>query len=487
MTDYDELHRAFLEDETARYLVPPEMPGSPRGSRPLHDIAWDEPAAEAHLSYMDVDAAVSIVAQSLADRTGNSLQDVISLAAQLATGGTEEERAAAIVALSDAVDSMGCDPETIVLAAMTQEEREKPSAHTIAGTDDWPIPDKKHLAVALGFYKQGKLGGHSKDAVRAHILTHAKRLGVPVNLDDDADDDADDRDTPPSVRHTKSKVRSKVKPKSQGGGGTDGSDSFHSGGGASGMDVGGPSGAGDGAGVSMAASVARRFRMDYGPEAADELRLVAMAHPDDTEVCLSAARLCDLADDQGMNATDSEVMRLTRDYTPERYGHDPEVVALAREQHRDAARTPAERRAIGEADRIVGDARERGEWPGLPEVHDTGSRTGSARHSGKAHPGRPRKVTTRTRAHAPDGDDASHDHHAAIQRYLAEVQRMSAVHPAPDKAISGSESTAPKSPAQRTAEERREGRRARTGSSTSRLSRRRFPSRAPSRSLSRSG
>ena len=432
------------------------VPMVPRGDRPLDEVQWQEKPAEAHLHYTDTDDAISVVAQSLADRTGNSLADVLDLAAQLATGRTEEERAAAIVALSDAVDCMGTDPQTISLAALTQEEREKPSAHTLAGTDDWPIPDKKHLAVAIGFYKQGKLGGHSKEAVRAHIQQHAKRLGVPVNLDGDDDDDAGDRDTPPSVRHAKSKVKAKPQAKPQGGGGTDGSDSFHSGGGASGMDVGGPSGAGDGAGVSMAASVARRFRMDYGAEAADELRLVAMAHPDDAEVCLSAARLCDLADDQGMTAEETEVLRLTRDYTPERYGYDPEAVELAKEQHLDATRTPQERRAKGEADRIVGDARERGEWPG--KVHDTGSTTGSASHSGKAHPGRVRKVTTRTRAHAPDGDDASHDHHAAIQRYLAEVQRMSGSQPSPDKPISGNESYGPKSLAQRNAEERREAR-----------------------------
>jgi len=67
------------------------------------------------------------------------------------------------------------------------------------------------------------------------------------------------------------------------------------------------------------------------------------------------------------------------------------------------------------------------------KVHDVGSRTGPASRTGKAHPGRPGKVTTRTRAHSPDAEDASADHHALVRKYLRDVQEMNGKHPSPDR------------------------------------------------------
>ncbi len=68
------------------------------------------------------------------------------------------------------------------LSVLTAEERRKPAAHTMGDSDDFPIPDKAHLSAAVGRYKQGKLAGHSKEEVAAHIRSRAKALGETVDL-----------------------------------------------------------------------------------------------------------------------------------------------------------------------------------------------------------------------------------------------------------------------------------------------------------------
>lgn len=72
--------------------------------------------------------------------------------------------------------------EFISLSVLTMDERRKPSAHTIAGSTDYPIPDKGHLAAAVARFKQGKLAGHSEEEVRRHILSRARALGETVDL-----------------------------------------------------------------------------------------------------------------------------------------------------------------------------------------------------------------------------------------------------------------------------------------------------------------
>lgn len=88
----------------------------------------------------------------------------------------------AIVALSKLSLPPAIDGGELKLSVLTMEERKKPSAHTIKGSTDYPIPDKGHLQAAIARYKQGKLAGHSKDEVKNHILHHARRLGVQVDL-----------------------------------------------------------------------------------------------------------------------------------------------------------------------------------------------------------------------------------------------------------------------------------------------------------------
>lgn len=68
------------------------------------------------------------------------------------------------------------------LSTLTAADRKKPSAHTLGDSDDYPIPDKAHLSAAVARYKQGKLAGHSKSEVAAHIRSRAKALGETVDL-----------------------------------------------------------------------------------------------------------------------------------------------------------------------------------------------------------------------------------------------------------------------------------------------------------------
>jgi hypothetical protein len=72
--------------------------------------------------------------------------------------------------------------EHISLSVLTAAERRKPSAHTMSGTTDFPIPDESHLSAAVREYHAGNLAGHSKEEVAAHIRTAAKRLGKSVDL-----------------------------------------------------------------------------------------------------------------------------------------------------------------------------------------------------------------------------------------------------------------------------------------------------------------
>jgi hypothetical protein len=68
------------------------------------------------------------------------------------------------------------------LSVLTAEDRRKPSAHTLGDSEDYPIPDEAHLSAAVARYKQGKLAGHSKEEVVAHIRSRARALGKTVDL-----------------------------------------------------------------------------------------------------------------------------------------------------------------------------------------------------------------------------------------------------------------------------------------------------------------
>lgn len=76
------------------------------------------------------------------------------------------------------------DGSLVGLSVLTAEgrRRAKAAGYTIAGSDDYPIPDKDHLSAAIARYKEGKLAGHPASVVKAHILKHARRLGVEVSL-----------------------------------------------------------------------------------------------------------------------------------------------------------------------------------------------------------------------------------------------------------------------------------------------------------------
>jgi len=74
--------------------------------------------------------------------------------------------------------------DLVCLSVLTAEGRQKAKAagYTIAGSDDYPIPDKVHLSAAVARYKQGKFAGHPASVVKSHILKHARRLGTEVDL-----------------------------------------------------------------------------------------------------------------------------------------------------------------------------------------------------------------------------------------------------------------------------------------------------------------
>jgi hypothetical protein len=77
--------------------------------------------------------------------------------------------------------------EVVSLSVLTQEEREKPGAHTIAGSTDYPIPDAGHLKAAIARYKQGALAGHPAGTVKKHIMARARALGMQLQLTEEGE------------------------------------------------------------------------------------------------------------------------------------------------------------------------------------------------------------------------------------------------------------------------------------------------------------
>jgi hypothetical protein len=430
---YDPLEEAFLRDEAARYgleamrLSAEAIPSmavrhaiatGPRGDRPAHGIEWEEPPATAHMGYTDIDSAYFAAARQVADLTGDSLQNVLELSQVLAGGNSTQEKCEALIALSDAHSAIGNAPVAVTANDVLELSVSAPERKALAAkgealgpAGDFPIPDRSHLVSAIARYKMGRHAGHPASAVREHILKNAKRLGVQVELGDDHHDLQDnERERPRAKRQA---------PRRQGHPSVDGSDSFHGGGGAGGFDTGGPSGQADGGGMAMSSVhiLATEARAGGGYSAGDVLRLTAqrVADPGERARFLDAARLRDVMDTQGMTADESEVVRLASSY-PRELGRDPGAA-------RQPMRTPAEHRANAEAERII-------------EVHELG------RKHGKAHPARPARVTTATRAHSPNAEDASTDHHALVQRYLRQVQAMNG-NLSPDKPYGSSESYGP--------------------------------------------
>jgi hypothetical protein len=119
----------------------------------------DDPATTAELVYM-------------------AAAQVESLAKMLATDTVPMEL------VSVTLTGQPLEDETIGLSVLTAKGRKqaKTDGYTIAGSDDYPIPDKAHLSAAVGRYKEGAFAGHPSGTVKAHILKHARRLGVEVEL-----------------------------------------------------------------------------------------------------------------------------------------------------------------------------------------------------------------------------------------------------------------------------------------------------------------
>jgi hypothetical protein len=305
-----------------------------------------------------------------ADRTGHAPADILEMAQQTADDNTDGSKAAAIIALATALGAAEFDEDGDLIGL---------SAPSTAERSGLPvIQHEAHLAAALRDYHAGRHGGHDPKVLKAHLLARAKALGLKADL---KNGDGPGRD--------KSKLKSYPKPKDNG---TDGSDSFSSGGG----ETGGPSGSGSGGGVSMAArELLRSTRAGGGYSRADVLRLGAQSRPGQADVFLLAANMADLEDEQHNSAEQTELLRLSREH-PEMFGLDPALVELSKLDNKERD-VEGKLRSVFEAHPEY-----------FVDRHDEGVK-------GKKHPvGR---VTRATRAHAPE-DASAEDPHASIQRYL---------------------------------------------------------------------
>lgn len=120
--------------------------------------------------------------------------------------------------------------QTVMLTDVSAEDRRRLAARGHALPDgSYPVADKQHLFSAA---KLAASGHGDYKAARKLIIRRARELGVPL-------------DSLPGFQHAGVK-KAKKKPHDNG---TDGADSFSSGGG----EAGGPSGDGGGSGMSMAA------------------------------------------------------------------------------------------------------------------------------------------------------------------------------------------------------------------------------------------
>lgn len=123
-----------------------------------------------------IEHAVSELAKSRGETYERTYEQVRALA------GGERTRVALRTAVLDMASMR--PSETVSLSVLSMAEK-----HALARTGqampggDYPIPDIGHLRAAIVRFKEGKLAGHSRDQVRAHILKHAGRLGVEVSLD----------------------------------------------------------------------------------------------------------------------------------------------------------------------------------------------------------------------------------------------------------------------------------------------------------------
>jgi hypothetical protein len=150
---------------------------------PEHATSWARPGEDWQRGcYCDLTNAEMAAGHDCEDRTAPMGERALALSRvvmQVADpGGWEADAEDESVALSaDYGDEFG-----LSVLSQAERDREKALGHTIAGTDDFPIPDKAHLSAAIARYKQGKLAGHPEEVVRRHILKHARRLGVDVEL-----------------------------------------------------------------------------------------------------------------------------------------------------------------------------------------------------------------------------------------------------------------------------------------------------------------
>ena len=254
--------------------------------KPSYGTAVAEPEVTlADLSEDDLDGAMA----EIAEWRGVSLTDVAEQVDILAGG--QRDTYSRIVALTELA---ALDEDTALALAVSTEKRDELADRGKGWAfpdGSWPVHDAKHVGIAKAFLKQGKTGGKSPAAIKAHINRAAARLGIP-GVDTDGDDDTEDatdreaerrprkpRGEPPKRKPVQVRQRGQLHP-SSGWSSSAGSPAGYGGGGGGGQDVsgGGPNG-GDGAamtGKRMAVRVGNTYQtVALTDDQADELGLAA--------------------------------------------------------------------------------------------------------------------------------------------------------------------------------------------------------------------
>jgi hypothetical protein len=97
-----------------------------------------------------------------------------------------------IGSVKDEASRLFADHEDVIGLTISAERRQVLAKRGHALPDgSFPVHDAHHVGLAKAAYKAGKLAGHDKAEVKAHINRNAKRLGMlPLDDDDDGDEKA---------------------------------------------------------------------------------------------------------------------------------------------------------------------------------------------------------------------------------------------------------------------------------------------------------
>jgi len=172
-----------------------------QGDRPQYDHTQLSAPDGGAASFTSSDIEEAVL--ELSERTGYAAEAIMTAVREMAPGRDAQESAVALAAAAQELLPLSYGEygdDGLVGLAFSQDERDKYAKSGVAMPGgDFPIPDAKHLGIAKAYFHQGKLAGHSKAEVAAHINRRAKALGLPGL--DDGDEDQDVAATAPAYRH----------------------------------------------------------------------------------------------------------------------------------------------------------------------------------------------------------------------------------------------------------------------------------------------